>query len=112
MTITAPLPLAPHAPLAGIAEDYLRLGEFLDGHPRIASLLSHVHSIPLRGHTPEERKAELASLAAEMGAEVVWKGTGVEGAELRFGGRVVLEVHHSERAFIEPYAPVEHVEAA
>lgn len=93
MTITAD-PLT-----AGIAADYAAMGAWLEEHPAVTDLLSHIHSIPLRGHTPAERKAELEKIALDLGAEVEPRGPGYYSAAVRFG-RVVIEAHHSQAAFV------------
>ena len=94
MTITAP-----ETRTAGIAADYAEFGAYLEEHPQIAALLSHIHSIPLRGRTPDARKAELDVIARTMGATVEWRGVGYYSAAVRFG-RVVIEAHHSPSSFI------------
>ena len=94
MTITTDAPA-----VAGFAADYAHFGAWLDEHPGIADLLSHIHSVPLRSRTPAGRKAELEAIAARMGAEVEWRGAGYRSAFVRFG-RVVVEAHRSPSGFI------------
>ena len=94
MTVTAPHPLA-----LGFEADYAAFGRWLDEHPEIAARLSHIHSVPVRGHTPAERIAELEARAAEMGARIEPRGPGYEAAAVRFG-RVVVEAHHSDASFL------------
>jgi len=94
MTITADPP-------AGIAADYMALALWLADHPEIADLLSHIHSLPVRGHTPAERHAELERIAGLLGAEVRPGAPGFSSACVRFG-RVVVEVHTSATGFSPP----------
>lgn len=87
-------------PLAlGFEADYAAFGRYLDEHPEIAARLSHIHSVPVRGHTPAERQAELEARAAEMGARIEPRGPGYEAAAVRFG-RVVVEAHRAPTGFI------------
>jgi len=88
-------------PLTGIPADYIALAIWLADHPEIAALLSHIHSLPVRGFTPAERHAELERIAALMGAEVRPGGPGFSSACARFG-RVVVEVHTSATGFSPP----------
>jgi hypothetical protein len=87
--------------VTGFEAEYAALGRYLDEHPEIADLLSHVHSLPVRGHTPAERHAELERIAGLLGAEVRPGAPGFSSACVRFG-RVVVEVHTSATGFSPP----------
>ena len=88
------------APPMDFAAGFEALAAFLRKHPALHDRLPdrrHV-SIPLKGTTSEERRAELHDIAREMGTAVDSDGL-MPFAAVKFGP-VVLVAHHNQAAFI------------